>query len=133
MERAAELVQRGWCKFVEARDKRGRRVSAVSERAVGWCATGAIVRAIYDVTGRETDSLYYDPLAPALRILWLAANASDGRDIPYWNNTRPNKRPVVDALRSASAVSSAPACSDVTGSLAPSSARPKSDGSAASA
>lgn len=41
-ERAARLVERGWCKGTAAVDSDGEAVRPNSRRAVRWCAFGAI-------------------------------------------------------------------------------------------
>jgi hypothetical protein len=41
--RAAELVERGWCRGAYARDGNGRVVIARSEDACQWCVGGAIL------------------------------------------------------------------------------------------
>lgn len=42
---AAVLVERGWCKGANARDKNGKQVSPTDPAACAWCMVGAVFKA----------------------------------------------------------------------------------------
>jgi hypothetical protein len=46
--RARGFLERGWCRGWLAVDARGRSVSETSDRAVRWCAYGALLAAGWD-------------------------------------------------------------------------------------
>jgi hypothetical protein len=43
--RARSLLERGWCRGVPAIDAEGWMVHPVSEKAIAWCASGALIAA----------------------------------------------------------------------------------------
>lgn len=43
--RARSFIERGWCRWTQARDADGVGIDPISERAVEWCAYGALVAA----------------------------------------------------------------------------------------
>ena len=53
LERALTLLQAGFSQRTYARDKKGRKVDWSSGKAVKFCATGAIRRATWELTGEE--------------------------------------------------------------------------------
>lgn len=53
IERAIQLLERGWAMDAYAVDKAGRTVSYWSTHAERFCAAGAILRAVFDVMGRK--------------------------------------------------------------------------------
>ena len=50
LERAAELVESSWTRKAQARDVNRKIVYPTSPTAVSWCATGALIKAVHDVT-----------------------------------------------------------------------------------
>jgi len=50
-ERAAQLVETGWCQGTSALDAEGLPARWDSPKAVCFCAMGAIARALQDVSG----------------------------------------------------------------------------------
>lgn len=51
LRRAKEYVSRGWCQHSPACDNVGFAVVPHDVKAVSWCVTGAVERAIFDVHG----------------------------------------------------------------------------------
>lgn len=79
LDRAAELVESGWCQRALARDRKGRQVEPWSESARSWSALGALLTAWYD--DRAVSRTAFDSAYVALAI------ATGGR-LEEWNAAR---------------------------------------------
>jgi hypothetical protein len=79
LQRAAQLVARGWCQTALARDEDGRQVEPWSGSARSWSPVGALIRAWYESRPAELDafSLAYAGLALAT-----------GGRVEEWNSAR---------------------------------------------
>lgn len=86
--RARSYMERGWCRNALARDANGNGVSPVSEQAVAWCASGALIAA-----GMPDDGFYRSH--PAFLRL---KNAIDGQPIVVFNNRQEAVEPVLAAF-----------------------------------
>lgn len=74
IEKALELVRRGWCQRASARDAAGNAVSPMDTEACCWCLDGALLVA--------TDSaLEY------LQASVAVSNALGGKGYIGWNDT----------------------------------------------
>jgi hypothetical protein len=69
--RARGFIERGWCRYVRARDAAGNPVEPTSEQAVAWCAGGALIAA-----GSPDDERYrraeFRRLEDAIDCSWVA-------------------------------------------------------------
>lgn len=94
LERAAALIERGWCQGYYANDRRGERVGWLNEKAVAFCMEGAVMRACGD---------QFDEAYPFLiRVLPRPPVGKRGNPIAYWNDRpRRKKLEVVAKLREA--------------------------------
>jgi hypothetical protein len=89
MNWAAELVARGWCQHVLARDLEGRQVEPWAESARSWSPLGALLTVWYE---RGADR---DAFAAAYTALALAT----GGRLEEWNSARwRSKRHVLGAF-----------------------------------
>jgi len=81
LARAAELIDRGWCRNALAEDRRGRQVEPWSESACRWSALGALLAAWRERRGEEADTLAvaYAALAEATGGRVTEWNAADWR------------------------------------------------------
>jgi hypothetical protein len=97
LDRAAELVERGWTQHVYARDKNGEPVKYLQREAVCFCAQGAIFRAAGMHSARSQTRGFQ-----AIRLLGQAAR---WRQVALWND-HPGRRQatVVKTLRKAAAL-----------------------------
>lgn len=102
---SADLIERGWIQFSEARSKSGFPVRPINPSAVSWCPVGAVDRAVHDLhkTGRIADDQEHSLLelwiSEALRLLEETLAAPDIID---WNDEpQRTQSEVSDALRSA--------------------------------
>jgi hypothetical protein len=84
--RARGFLVRGWCRGALAIDDDGKIVDPKSERAVAWCADGALVAA-----GLGPDRRSH----PAMRRLLATI---DCRDIGIFNNRQETVEPVLAAF-----------------------------------
>jgi hypothetical protein len=75
--RAAELVERGWCRSVLAEDQHGRQVEPWTDSARRWSPVGALLRAWHEGGGSRIDEFDAAYLALAL--------ATGGR-VAEWNS-----------------------------------------------
>lgn len=88
--KAAEMVERGWCQGMGARNAAGREVRPTSRAAVCWCAHGAILRSAKDGVGW----LCMEHLARAIGIAPC--------DVTGWNDApKRTQAEVVSALKAA--------------------------------
>jgi hypothetical protein len=76
LEEALGLVQRGWTSSRMAVDRRGRDVDPGSERAVKWCASGAVWGAM-ERLGMDTEGLDDVRYQRAVRRVARAAGCED--------------------------------------------------------
>ncbi len=51
VERAAQLIEKGWCRGALARDGEGNKVGVYSDDAVAYCVVGALMCATRGVVG----------------------------------------------------------------------------------
>lgn len=59
IDRAIELIKKGWCKHAIARDDDGEDCDATCAGASHWCLIGALHRAHFDLGGSlEMEDLY---------------------------------------------------------------------------
>lgn len=58
IERAADLLESGWCQRAYALTADGREVHSSKPSAVAWCASGALMRARDEVLGTMAPHLY---------------------------------------------------------------------------
>lgn len=79
LERAAELVARGWCQAALARDREGRQVEPWSPSAHSWSPLGALVGAWYE--DPDASRVAFEAAYAAL------ARATGGR-LEEWNDAR---------------------------------------------
>lgn len=94
VERAIALLNTGHCWGALARDKRGEDVyEPYDEEAVKFCAAGALMRAVFDITGE----LYGGTVLDALARRVAGVDFMDWDDLNKWNDRRP-KRVVVRQL-----------------------------------
>ncbi len=84
--RARGFIERGWCRET-GQDANGELVQARSERAVAWCAVGALMAAGVDNKG------FWDHPA-TLRFV----AAIDGMSIPDFNDAQSTVGPVLAAF-----------------------------------
>lgn len=59
--KARKLIEKGWCKNVDARNAKGESVSTKSSKAVQWCILGALncVTTDFDDYYKAEDLLYH--------------------------------------------------------------------------
>ena len=72
LDRAADLVDQGWCRFTQAKDVSGRlAVRPTAPEAAQWCLIGAIIMAEHELTGEPPEAIERGILgrAPWNRIL----------------------------------------------------------------
>jgi hypothetical protein len=79
LERAAELVESGWCQNALARDRDGRQVEPWGETARSWSPLGALLGAWYQSGGADRDA--FDAAYASLAL------ATGGR-VEEWNDAR---------------------------------------------
>lgn len=94
LTRAAELIQRGWCKNTLARTLFGEEVSALSPEATNFCSIGALDRAQFEL--RFSEGVYWGALE-------RLENETEIGGIEGWNDARSSKRPVLNAFKRAGA------------------------------
>lgn len=85
--RAAELIDQGFCKYTQAKNAQGQRVSPCAEAAASWCIAGAIVRAEKEITGELAEPLYaWGAIESGMpkSSIWQHMML-EGREA-YWNN-----------------------------------------------
>jgi hypothetical protein len=82
--RARGLLERGWCRFAPAQDARGDGISPTDDRAVAWCAVGAIAAA----AGSRQFKAARDRLHAAI----------GGENIANFNNRQESVEPVLTAF-----------------------------------
>lgn len=93
LARAAELVDRGWCRNALAEDQAGRPVEPWSETACRWSALGALLLAWYEAGGGRSDEF---------RSAYLALALATGGRVAEWSSAGwRTKWHVVSALRRA--------------------------------
>lgn len=90
--RARSFLERGWCRGASARDEAEVGTGPTSERAVAWCAVGALIAA---------GSRNHDQKLPAFRRLEAAIG---GDSIVDFNNRQEMVEPVLAAFDRAIAV-----------------------------
>jgi hypothetical protein len=92
--RARELLSKrgGWGKDLGAADKEGNEVATSDKTACKFCATGALDRAIYDLTGE-----IWAPVKPYAELLGFVGCGA----LENWNDERTSKRPVLALFSSA--------------------------------
>ena len=83
LERAAELVERGWAQRFFAYDSRGHKVEPTSGDAVEWCALGAIDRAAYELGYKLGAGGYTEEAEMAL----YRRDELTGMAISEWNDS----------------------------------------------
>jgi hypothetical protein len=88
--RARGFIERGWCRGSLALDATGNAVDPTSERAVAWCANGALVA--LGVPWSPGDAFEHHP---AVRRLTVAIG---GEFIGTFNNTQETVEPVLAAF-----------------------------------
>jgi hypothetical protein len=91
--RARGFIERGWCRET-AQDANGDLIQARSDRAVAWCAVGALMAAGVDHKG------FWEHPA-TLRLI----AAIDGAKIPDFNDAQTTVAPVLAAFDRAIAAS----------------------------
>ena len=75
LEQARKRIRQGWTQDDPARDKGLNPVDANSKRAVCWCLSGAVRRAIFDLTGN--------------RLILKNRSAPENRAVEHlWSETR---------------------------------------------
>jgi len=90
LDRAAELLEGGWCRRGLARDHAGRQVEPWSESARSWSLLGALLTAWYD--DRTVDREAFESAYVALAIV-------TGGRVEEWNAARwRTKRHVLSAV-----------------------------------
>ena len=93
-----ELIQSGWCQGAPARDPYGNGVSALSEEACEWCASGALGKVLSGPAAGYTSYFHRqlrEKIEPVLRQYILSENLSYDRD--YMNsNSRPEVGNLID-------------------------------------
>ena len=67
VDRAAKLMEKGWCRGVLARDGEGNKVDVYSPEAVEYCIIGAILRATREVVGQTETPTATDILCTVIR------------------------------------------------------------------
>jgi hypothetical protein len=105
LDEARSYVERGWCQCRYGENANGERVSAGSDEAVRWCATGAIERAAMRYA-RRADVSYFRLWSDATEAL----DAHIGGFRTCWNDSSDRTqaevvaafRACVDALRGTS-------------------------------
>ena len=104
---AARIIDGGWTQGAAARDRHNMGVAATSDRAVSWCATGALTIAEYDTGIRKLDGVttsHQDAAAYGVRLRAEAALkvAAGIEFITGWNDRRDQMAATVaDAMRKA--------------------------------
>jgi hypothetical protein len=90
LDRAAELVTRGWCQKGLARDPDGRQVEPWHESATSWSPLGALSRVWYENWGGAPDTF---------EVAYLALAFATGGRLEEWNAARwRTKRHVLNAF-----------------------------------
>lgn len=98
LDRALELIRKGWTKRVLARDARGRDVDIDSSDAKAFCALGAIERAEFELKAPKRVR------GDALRCVRTALGSASSRlDVMAFNDRSPNKKRVVALFEKARA------------------------------
>lgn len=90
INKAIEILNRGWCVNAQARDNNGEAICATDHDAVQWCLVGAIYRA-----ERELNYPYNDQKRAALASM-LKAKTDD--NIGLYNDTH-TKEEVIQLLQ----------------------------------
>ena len=57
IERALQIMKKGWCDYSWAKDAKGDRVAWYSPRAMSFCAEGAVRRAVRELAGKRNYKL----------------------------------------------------------------------------
>jgi hypothetical protein len=84
--RARGFIERGWCRHADAKDRFGWSIEPTSDRAVEWCAYGALRAAGWSNGDRDH---------PALHRLQAAINS---RRIAAFNNRQETVEPILAAF-----------------------------------
>jgi hypothetical protein len=90
LDRAAQLVARGWCQRGLARDRDGRQVEPWHESAASWSPLGALTRVWYENRGGAPDTF---------EVAYVAMAFATGGRLEEWNAARwRTKRHVLNAF-----------------------------------
>lgn len=93
-ERAAELVEAGWCQETSAKNATGGAVRWDAEQAVCFCAAGAISRALEDTSGWS--QIKYSQAIAWMQETLKGAGVLSG--IPKWNDAAERTQDEVAAM-----------------------------------
>ena len=81
LRRARNLMRKGWTKDAYARNAKGRGVNFKAKTATHFCATGALRRASYEITGSKCG--WHPTVALADRYV---RDALDTGSLPHFND-----------------------------------------------
>jgi hypothetical protein len=95
--RARSFIESGWCRFTNAVDEAGNAVLPTSERAVAWCAWGALIAA-------KVPRLDYGAHPAICRL----EDALDDYDITHFNDIQETVETVLAAFDRAIACTDRP-------------------------
>lgn len=94
LNRAADLLEEfGHCKFWPAKDEDGLYVLPTEHRAVTFCLTGAIERALFDLSGWRWRENRDDKTCAGYRLLRGCAEAVWATGVPRNNEPQWNNEP----------------------------------------
>jgi hypothetical protein len=100
--RARGFLERGWCRWAQAKDAGGNYTEPTSERAVAWCAYGALLAAGLHERGYGNDGYGNDPAVKRLQA------ATGNWSIGGFNNRQETVEPVLAAFDRAIAACGSP-------------------------
>jgi hypothetical protein len=90
--RARGFVERGWCRGAEARDADGNSVRPRDDRAIAWCAYGALVKAVVP------PSMMCAGIGDGHPVYRRFVDAIDGENIGDFNDRQETVQPVLAAF-----------------------------------
>ena len=78
---AKKLIERGWARCAAARDTKGNWCVSEDKKAVSWCTTGAIIRALKDTKLKAQKELWDEVLKS-----FVVANHLGNKNMTFWND-----------------------------------------------
>lgn len=91
LERARELVRKGWTRNQMAATKNGKQTDTKSDAACKFCTMGAVGRAYLDLTGDKGNIWFSAATRSALSHL----EAFAGTSIASFNDSQTTKKPIL--------------------------------------
>ena len=85
LERATQLLRKGWCQRVGARDAGGEQIDCLSKSAVQWCAVGAVEKASHMLFGEDESLRARLRTAAVNKLAQAVPDADKPEDLPKWD------------------------------------------------